>query len=238
MAFIDLIIGSVGAEALGFGAAELAAAGVTAEAVGVGAGTFAGVAGGTAAFDSALSGLGDAGMAGMAGGDAAFTSGLAANEGVTSAQLMQMLSGGKSVGGSALDIASGLYGLNLAGKMGSQSDPFAQYRPQFGQQMMQLANNPGSITNYPGYQSGLTALQRTAAAQGYGGSGNLAAGVAKYGNDFYSSTLSQLAGFAGANATPGNGSANAANLAGSSLGSIGYGTNALLQRAAIGGGNG
>lgn len=113
--------------------------------------------------------------------------------------------GGLSGIGSSLNLATGAYGLfqaqqlqQLAAQRAAMLDPYAAYRSGAAAQLQSLQANPSSITNTPGYQTGLEATQRTMAAQGYQGSGNMAAAVAKYGGDFYQQQLNNLAMLSGA----------------------------------------
>jgi hypothetical protein len=77
----------------------------------------------------------------------------------------------------------------------------------FEQQLYNLIKNPSSVTSLPGYsffkQQGQDSLVRSGAAGGYLGSGNLGAGLVKYGQDYASNfynqqvgVLAQLAGLA------------------------------------------
>lgn len=124
---------------------------------------------------------------------------------------------------SVFDIASGLYGLNLAGKARDASDPFAQYRAGYGQQLAALEANPSSITSRPGWRAGLEGVDRQMAARGYYGSGNMDVARTRYAGDFYTQEANRLAGLAGAGQSPGAGQYQSAQLAGQSLASIGYG---------------
>lgn len=126
-------------------------------------------------------------------------------------------------GRNLLSIGSGLYALQQAEALKKASDPFGQYRGQYGEQLAALERNPASITTRPGYQAGLQAVQRAGAAQGYNGSGNMAASLAKYGGDFYQQEAARLAYLAGGSQTPGAGQYAGAQLAGQGLASIGYG---------------
>lgn len=136
----------------------------------------------------------------------------------------------------AASIGSGVAGLNAAQRVAAQSDPFAPYRSQYAQQLQDLESNPSSVANTPGYTAGLQAVQRSMAANGYMGSGNMMAALQKYGGDFYQNQVSQLATLAGAGATPGAGSVPAANLESQSLASMGYGLNQLNNALAPVGG--
>jgi len=124
---------------------------------------------------------------------------------------------------SIFDIASGLYGMNLASNAREASDPFAQYRAGHGRQLQALQQNPSSITQTPGWRAGLEGVDKQAAARGYYGSGNLDAVRSRYAGDFYQQESNRLAGLAGAGQTPGAGQFNSAQLASQSLASIGYG---------------
>jgi hypothetical protein len=135
--------------------------------------------------------------------------------------------------GGGLNIFSGLYGLNAAQQMQAMArnaDPMAAYRPGYAAQLAQLTSNPSMITSMPGYKAGLQAVERSMAAQGYQGSGNMMAALQKYGGDFYNQQVNQLASLGGANISPsvamqGMGMGNL--LAGQSLASLGYGTRML-----------
>lgn len=137
-----------------------------------------------------------------------------------------------------LTIGSGLYGLSeaqrlkqLAQGLSSQADPFGPFRGQYAQQLSALSADPTLIQKQPGYQAGLDAVQRSMAAQGYTGSGNMMAAIAKYGGDFYNQTLDRFSGLAGAGFNPAagaqlnlEGQIGSAQLAGSSLNRLAYGT--------------
>src|SRR5882672_1107211 len=91
-----------------------------------------------------------------------------------------------------------------------QSDPFGQYRGAYGSQLMGLMANPGSIVNDPGYKfafgQGQQAVERSAAARGFLGSGNEAIALQEYGMGFANDYLHQqeqfLAGLAGTGIAP------------------------------------
>lgn len=160
---------------------------------------------------------------------------------------------------SLLSIGSGIYGLTQAQKLrklveaqANKADPWGASggRDVAGGQLKDLLTNPNKITDMPGYEAGLQAVQRSMAANGYLGSGNMMTALAKYGGDFYNNAVAQLSGLAGANVNPGtaagyviNGATSANDLASRSLASIGYGatgnnqnlTNLILQRV-LGGG--
>ncbi len=139
--------------------------------------------------------------------------------------------------GSALSFGSGIYGLiesrklrQLAQQQAAAADPFGAYRPQFAAQLAELGADPSKLTQTPGYNAGLQAVERRMASQGYNGSGNMMTALAKYGGDFYQQEMSRLAGLAGANLNPANassillnGTSGSIDLAGRSLASIGYG---------------
>ena len=139
--------------------------------------------------------------------------------------------------GNVSSMGSGMYGLmaagqlnNLAQSASAQADPFGPYRKQYADQMAALSANPSLLTQQPGYQAGMQAVQRSMAAQGYTGSGNMMAALSKYGGDFYNQTMNQYAGLAGANVNPGTGAqlkygggVDAVQLAGQSLNRLGYG---------------
>ena len=124
---------------------------------------------------------------------------------------------------SLFDIGSGLYGMSLARDAAKASDPFAQYRGFYGEQLQALEQNPGSITSRPGWRAGLEGVDRQMAARGYYGSGNMDAARTRYAGDFYGQEMQRLAGLAGAGQTPGAGQFPAAQLTGQGLASIGYG---------------
>jgi hypothetical protein len=113
-------------------------------------------------------------------------------------------------------------------QMAAVADPFAPYRAQYAAQLQQLQANPSSLVNTPGYQAGLQALQRTQAAQGFLGSGNAQVDLLNYGGQVYNQQmqlLESLAGQGGAGVgTAANIQGSAADLMGSSLGALGYGT--------------
>jgi hypothetical protein len=147
--------------------------------------------------------------------------------------------------GSAMNVGSGLYGMyqanqlkQIANQAAQMQDPFGAQRPQYQQQLSSLMSNPSSVTSLPGYQfqfgQGQQALERSMAGQGYGpGSGNLGTALTQYGQNFaqnaYNNQVQQLTGLAGGNIAPSGGNAlmtgnmAGAELAGQTLGRLGYG---------------
>jgi len=130
--------------------------------------------------------------------------------------------------------AYGLYNANQIRQQAQGLDAMAPYRAGYAAQLAALQANPGSVTSLPGYQFGMDqgsqALQRAAAAQGYTGSGNAQIALQQYGQNYANQYLQQqqqyLAGLAGgSNPASVQGTALAAQLAGQSLGSLGYGLN-------------
>jgi hypothetical protein len=135
---------------------------------------------------------------------------------------------GQALGGangmlSLASLASGAYGLKLAGDAREASDPFAPYRGIFANELMALEGNPNLITSRPGWSAGISAIDRGMAARGYTGSGNQAAALQRFGGEFYNNEANRLASLAGATQTPGAGQFPAAMLASQSLASIGNG---------------
>lgn len=124
--------------------------------------------------------------------------------------------------GNMFAAGAGLYGLGLANQMrGMAQDPNAPYRPGYAAELSALASNPNQIQMLPGYRAGLQAVQRAQAAQGFQGSGNMMAALAKYGAGAYNDRLAQLERLSGITAGPnaylqGNAMANLGTL--SSLG--------------------
>lgn len=192
-----------------------------------------GTAGGavSSAFDPVASYLTTGASEGSTVGN--FLSGAGGSSGAvgagSSASWLQSLGSGASdlfaKGGvkSIFDIASGIYGMNLASDARKASDPFSPYRGAYAEQLSQLEANPGAIVNRPGFQAGLLAIDRSAAAKGYTGSGNAMSSLQRFGSDFYNQEAQRLAGLAGANQTPGAGQFPAAQLTSQSLASLGYG---------------
>lgn len=116
---------------------------------------------------------------------------------------------GKNPLSGAWNVYSGIQGMNNADKLGKmaesmagRADPFAQYRPEFAAQLAALMRDPSRVTSMPGYQTGLEAVQRSMASQGYTGSGNMMAELAKYGGNFFGQEVNRLAGLSGANVNP------------------------------------
>lgn len=152
-------------------------------------------------------------------------------------QALGLSPGTSSALGGLWSAGSGLYGLyqssqlkKQAQKYAAAADPFGPYRSQYADQLSALTRDPSGITKMPGYEAGLQAVQRSMAAQGYNGSGNMMTALSKYGGDFYNNAVSQLSGLAGAGINPANGAsiglsgqAGGDNLALNSLGLIGKG---------------
>ena len=210
-------VGGAGAQYLGAG--TQAAAGVTSAqgTTGVLAANAAGASTGTA--------LGAVELGGAAAGGAAATPWL-------------------TKAGQVLDVASGAYGLQVAGQISdlaaqaaAQQDPFAASRGGYIAQLQALERDPNSITSRPGYQFGLEqgeqSLLRQTAATGFGGSGNEAIALKEYSQAYAGMYLSaeqqRLANLAGAQFAPSGGNTQltgeiaSADITSRSLASIGYG---------------
>ncbi len=234
-----------GTAALGAGEGVGAAWGAGTSAAGALEGADAYALGGTSATGGADFG---AGYAGLSAAEMAELGGLGASTTELSTGLGSMsgastgwgdMTGMLKMAGPAMSMASGLYGMTLADQQrklamlaAQKADPWGQSggRALAGGQLQDLLQNPGNVTKLPGYQAGLEAVQRSMQAQGYQGSGNMMAGLSKYGGDFYNNAISQLSGLAGANQNPAagqqlmlGGTQNANSLASSSLASMGYG---------------
>lgn len=140
--------------------------------------------------------------------------------------------------GNLLTMGSGLYGLYNADQQrrlmqmyANQADPFASQRGYYGQQLQRLQSDPsGYLPTLPGYTAGLDAVQRSMAANGYLGSGNMMTALQQYGGNAFQAEAARLAGLAGAGANPAapgeialRGSMASNDLTGKSLGSLGYG---------------
>ncbi len=92
----------------------------------------------------------------------------------------------------------------------AQADPWGAAGPNgapsgrtiAGDKLKTLLSDPSSITTMPGYEAGLEAVQRSMAAQGYVGSGNMMAALSKYGGDFYNNAVNQLSQLGAATQNP------------------------------------
>lgn len=81
----------------------------------------------------------------------------------------------------AVQAGMNYYSGQQVGQAGQQAqryaDPFGQYRPQYANALAQMQSNPSSVANTPGYQftqdQAMNQIGRSAAAQGYLGSGNV-----------------------------------------------------------------
>lgn len=125
--------------------------------------------------------------------------------------------GGRAGGGGSLleqllGIGTGAYGLYQSGRLNdnardiaARADPFSPHRERYAQLLNNLVSNPRSITETPGWEAGLEAVQRSMAAQGYTGSGNMILELQKYGGDFYTKQADLLGRLAGAQFSPGQG---------------------------------
>lgn len=176
----------------------------------------AGVDGGAGASESEIAALmqdpataGGLGGAGAAGAGAAGLGGLG-----SAAGLGGLLGPLTSILGGGLGLASGQKGQDLINSLLGKMDPFAPYRQGYANQLQNLMNDPkGSVASLPGYQAGLDAVQRSGAAQGYTGSGNMETNLLQYGGSMWQQQEQNLAQLAGANFAPGN-TAPLAGLAG------------------------
>jgi hypothetical protein len=106
-----------------------------------------------------------------------------------------------------------------------------QYSPEYAAMLNNLMNNPSSITSMPGYQAGIDAVERSMAAQGYQGSGNMAAALQQYGGNFFNQQVSQLQGLeqggAASTAAALQGMTSGNTAASNALAALGYGVKGL-----------
>lgn len=194
------------------GAGEI---GGTGAAIGNGAFLGEGVASGIGAWDSAagLSALGGGAAAGggsfspsmnygpgMSGVETSIydkTLGLTGSKGIADAaatvlgpagNLMPSMPGPSS---SWLNLIQGGLGLIQSNKLSQLGNP-TEANQLAQAQLAALLKDPAGVTKLPGYEAGLEAVQRTGAAQGYTGSGNMMLALQKYGGDFYNNTLNTL----------------------------------------------
>lgn len=132
---------------------------------------------------------------------------------------------------SMMSLGSGVMGLSNAMDMSKLAQQAAgaggQYSAQYAQQLNQLMSNPNSITSMPGYQAGLEGVERSMAAQGYQGSGNMAAALQQYSGNFFNNQVSQLQslaqGGAGSAVQAGSIQQGANQAQSSALAALGYG---------------
>lgn len=120
---------------------------------------------------------------------------------------------------SIVNLGQSLYGLYNSSQQNSeaqtiyqQSNPFGAYRPTYGAQLLNLIQNPSSVSSLPGYQflmgQGAQAIDRSSAAAGALGSGQEMTELTQYGqglaDQFYNQQVSTLAHLAGADISPAN----------------------------------
>lgn len=99
--------------------------------------------------------------------------------------------------------------MKMAQKGIEASDPFAQYRPEYGKKLQELMMDPSSIVNTPEYKARQEAAARAMSAQGYTGSGNAIIEAATAGGESFQQAYNNLSQLAGVSATPGAGYSNA-----------------------------
>jgi len=144
---------------------------------------------------------------------------------------------GLGLASAGMSLYSGFQGLQAAEELKKRAqamqttDAMDPYRAGYAAQLQALMSNPDSIKDSPGYKAGLTALQRSMAAQGFTGSGNAQVKIADYGSSFFDrevARLQSLASGGGQNAgTALQAQLQAAQLQGQGLASMGYGVRGL-----------
>lgn len=170
--------------------------------------------------------------------------------GTSISSILQSLGGARGI----LSDASGIMGLlaannlkDLAGQAFKGSNPFGPYRDQYAQQLNTLMANPGSVSTDPGFTSArdasLKQVEKSMAAQGYKGSGNMAAALYDRSNqfqlDYTMQKENQLAELAGAGITPNygpglQGAANAYGVQSSGLAAFGAGLGYASPQTGLG----
>lgn len=180
------------------------------------------------ALEAASSGAGGSGLSGL-------FSGLFGDSGAGGALggaggLLSLLAKG-------LDIGTGIYGIKQAGDLrdqataaGERADPFGPYRAGYAEQLRRLSENPSTITQTPGWDAGIQAVQRSAAGRGYLNSGNEISALQNFGGNFFNNESARLSRLAGADINPGagaqlsmQGNQSAANLLAQALSRISAG---------------
>lgn len=109
--------------------------------------------------------------------------------------------------GNLWSMGTGAYGLYQGAQLNKEAkamqDPYAAQRGQYANQLSALNANPGAVLpTLPGYQAGLSAIERSMAANGYLGSGNMMAALQQYGGNAFQQESSRLAGLSGENVPP------------------------------------
>lgn len=94
--------------------------------------------------------------------------------------------------------------ISASEKAQAAADPYAQYRPAAATQLNALQADPSNIVNLPAYKARLQAAQRTAAANGFTGSGNALVAAADAGGSAYQQEFENLAMLSGASGGLGN----------------------------------
>ena len=174
----------------------------------------------------------DSQAANVAMGQGAATAGTAATAAASSPWSLSSIGNVLSTPKGALTAGTDLYSIYAGQQMrqaGQQQDPMAPYRAQYAAQLNNLTSNPSSITSMPGYQAGLTAVQRGQAASGTLSSGAGVAGLSAYGNNFYNQQVQQLSGLAQAGSAGGGSSLSAQSLANTANVSAGLSLASLFQ---------
>ena len=199
--------GMGGAQGLSFDGAGAGLSGAGMEGTGAGL-TAGGYGGGYDLFGAGASTGAGLGGAGMEGAGAGLTGGFGAGAESGGGSFMDMMrrrmggyGGGGFGGGGGMPgiMRQGLGALQLAGGLQqyqAQSQRQAQQQA-YAQQLQQLMANPSSVESLPGYNAGLRAVQRKGRAEGFGGSGSMAAALAGYGGQQYQQQLSNLASLQG-----------------------------------------
>lgn len=184
----SLFSGSAAAGAQTFGVADLGANSVT------GASDFGAMATPQSVSDyGSADGFGSPGMSISTSSDnAGYTIGNSADAygggpaGGSDGSLLDLLKKNPALIKGGMNLVNGIYSLATSG------NPMSGVEKNAANQIKQLQANPSSITSTPGYAAGIQAVQRQQAAQGYTGSGNSAAALNQFGNQFYQQQIQQL----------------------------------------------
>lgn len=153
---------------------------------------------------------------------------------------------GLGLASAGLSLYSGYEGLKAAEEMKRRSEMYDQRLSgvmgrgpsKYRAQLDALMADPSSLERTPGYMSGLQAVERRLAAQGFTGSGNAKAALAKYGGDVYAQQVELLRRLAESEESGNYNEAQqliglasgypaSVNMRGQGLASIGYGVRGL-----------
>jgi hypothetical protein len=113
---------------------------------------------------------------------------------------------GAAIGGSIGGAVGGMMGGKTTQKAGNATNAASMaqlaYQQAASEKILQLMNDPSKVTSMGGFNTGIQAIERSAAGKGLLNSGNIMTALSDYGNSYYGDQMRLLQGLAAGTPNP------------------------------------